>query len=241
MKKEKAILLAGLALILILLGVLMAGMPQNQNNKNVSVNLSAKIAYNLWNYTIDASSEFNMPVNYQDFIMPDNPIVQEYAEQLLVRNDLWSFEYKNGTPFYIASKEDENETDYWQNPALTLSIGFGDCEDMALVAGSILETKKIDSVIVGGYVYNGTEKDGHSWVEYYYNDTYYISSNLWSFERNMEIENGIHYYYSPEVTLIPISNDSDNITIPKIKFQPRHIFNKKLKKMPYNKDWIILT
>ncbi len=229
-------------IILILLGIIgIFGLSWAQSESYISGNnssgeISEEIV--LWNYTTENLSEFKFPVNYQDFIMPDNPAIQKEARQSELKIDWNSFAYKNGTPFSFTPRGDEG--DQWQNPDYTLQIRSGDCEDMAVLIGSILGAKKIPFVIVEGYVYDSSELAGHAWVEYYLNGVYYADSNFYSFERKVEIENGIIFYKSPALTLCSVSDPEQNITIPEIRFQPRYIFNKELKKSPYNKDWITL-
>lgn len=235
MRKEKVILILVVGLIGIF-GFIWAQNGSYISADNSSSEISEKIV--LWNYSAENQSEFNFPVNYQDFIMPDNLAIQKEARQLELRIGWPSFVYKNGTPFFFTPKSDES--DHWQNPDYTLQVMSGDCEDMAMLTASFLAVKKSPFVVVGGYVYDGQESVGHAWVEYYLNGVYYADSNFYSFERRIEIENGITFYNSPPLTLYSVSDLEQNITIPEMKFQPRYIFNKELKKTPYNKDWITL-
>ncbi len=197
----------------------------------------------LWNYAIDPAKEFLLPLNYQDYITPENNLVRKYAEELEVRDEEWNgLAYPNGSGIYINYPANSSVATYWQNPDYTLIIRYGDCKAMAAVTASILEAKKIDSVIVLGYVYPSGEKSGHVWVEYYNysTGTYYVNSNFQSFKRRLEAGNGGYYYYSPELTLTSAANASDKIVIPDMKFEARYIFNKKLKITPYNPNWISL-
>lgn len=192
---------------------------------------------NLWNYTVDSSGAFNAPVNYRDYIMQDNPLVKKYADNLELKGRF--FRYKDNSVFFITPKKDENG-DYWQNPDYTLKVKTGDCEDMALLTASFLAAKGIPFVVVTGFLYDDNGSDGHIWAEYYANGTYYVVSNFHSFERKIEVENGIIYYSSPAETLTSTANENDEIEIPSERFQPTSLFNKEIEKGSYNKDWMIL-
>ncbi len=185
----------------------------------------------LWNYTrANNISGFNFPVNYQEYVMPENPLVQEYARKLEV-GLYWNYlTYQNGSVFYIEYQPDTEEG-IWQNPDYTLAVGHGDCEDIALTVASILEAKGIKAVVVMGYIYINNDKKPHSWVEYYLNGRYYISDNF-SYEREVTIENKIVYYSPPSEIMAALFEKP-----PVIKYQPRYIFNDNLKKTPYSKDW----
>lgn len=235
MRKEIIILILLLGIIGIF-GFIRAQNASHISGNNSSSEISEKIV--LWNYTTENLSEFKTPVNYQDFIMPDNPAIQREARQLELNIGWPSFVYKNGTPFSFMPQDEG--VDYWQNPDYTLQVRSGDCEDMAMLAASFLAVKKAPFMVIEGYIYDGPEPISHAWVEYYLNGVYYADSNLYSFERETEIENGIIFYNSPPLTLYSVSGPEQNITVPKMKFQPRYIFNKELKKTPYNKDWITL-
>lgn len=197
----------------------------------------------LWNYTIDPTKEFLTPFNYQDYITPDSPIVQKYAKELEIKDEEWNgLAYPNGSGIYIKYPDNNSVVTYWQNPDYTLTARYGDCKAMATVTASILEAKKIDSVIVMGYVYSSGVRSGHLWVEYYNysTGTHYVNSNFQSFKRQLETGNEGYFYYSPSLTLISVSNTSDEIVVPSIKFEARYLFSKKLKIMPYNPNWISL-
>ncbi len=197
----------------------------------------------LWNYSVINNSEFiDIPSNYQDYIMPDNPIIQYYAKKMRLDSARYGIVFADGSPLKISYQDQNKSNDFWQNPDYTLTVAKGgDCEDLALVVASILEAKGINTTIIMGFVYvNGTPY-GHAWVEYYENNTYFINSNLYSFKRKSENENLIDYYYSPEMTDIN-SFDQNKLTVfPPIKYQPRYIFGKHLQKIPYLKNWRILV
>lgn len=247
MERKKIMLLAMLVVIIGFVGAF--GVSINQEN-NANIKERGVNEVFLWNYTELNNSDFQMPANYQDYVMPDNPIIKKYAEQLHLginqKGSVWNtFVYQNKTPLYIIPKKDEGN--YWQNPDYTLTIGCGDCEDMALVGGSIFQAKEINSVIVEGYSWDNSGRSGHVWVEYYLDGIYYVSNNfggnLYSFKRKIYKENGIYYYRAPKLILYPIDkidNASQKIIIPGPKLQPRYIFNQDLKKRPYYRDWIIL-
>lgn len=231
-------------LSLILASALLINMQYgNQRASNIEANFANySQTVELWNYTIDPTKEFLMPFNYQDYITPDSPIVQKYAKELEIKDEEWNgLAYPNGSGIYINYPANSNAATYWQNPDYTLTARYGDCKAMATVTASILEAKKIDSVIVLGYVYLSGARYGHVWVEYYNysTGTYYANSNFQSFKRRLKTENE-GYYYLPEITLISASNASDEIVVPSMKFEARYLFSKKLKITPYNPNWISL-
>jgi len=215
------------------------------NGRNSDINISTPINERiaLWDYEPIIKSGSSIPDNYQEYIMAKNPKIIEISEKLDVKNEwLYGFVYKNGKGLEITYAADTKLPDYWQNPDYTLASGKGDCEDMALLAASILNAKKITAVVVLGTVKleNGVE-GGHGWVEYYVDGDYYVNSNLMSFKREIEEENKISLYHSPEIKLISVNNSSNAYTISRTKYMPKYIFNSKIKMMPYTKDWIILT
>lgn len=239
MRKINITLLLGLILIVALVNV--GTETENKNQKNID-----KVI--LWNHTLNNSDKCNYPLNYQKYVMPNNPIVQEYAKQLNVKLGWNNFEYKNGSGLALYPTQNKSllketdEKDYWQNPDYTLTVGYGDCEDLALVACSILKAKDIPSIVVLGYAYpNEKERRGHAWTEYYIDGEYFVNNNLNSFPRNIQEDNSIYYYYTPNMIFSFVNNTSENITIQGMKLQPRHIFNDNLKRRPYHKNWIILV
>jgi len=236
LKKEKILLLILGVICVLTISIIQDGGNRLNGNQSAEDNSEAT----LWNYTADNSGESAIPSNYQDYIMLDNPIIKKYADNLELKDGLGIFHYKDNSIFFIIPKEDENG-DYWQNPDYTLKVKTGDCEDMALLTASFLVAKKVPAMVVIGLLYNGSESDGHIWVEYYLNGTYYAVSNFHSFKREIRVENSIVYYSSPAVTLVSTANESDRFELPSEKFQPRNIFGKNIKKNPYNKDWITLT
>ena len=249
-KKEKAILVLGIALILALAGgcyfasntSMNITVPVNatavNDNVNASSNSSEQAEAALWDYQANNLSEFNFPDNHRKYVMPDNPVVQEYAKQLKI-GLYWEYlTYENDSALDL-NYQNDTEEGIWQNPDYTLTIGYGDCEDIALAICSILKAKGIKSVVVIGYHYNDAEeRNGHAWVEYYLDGKYYISDQF-SFERNIVIENKIIYYFSPKITVTSNQTKEEILTIPPFKYQPRYIFNDKLKKRPYLKDWAL--
>lgn len=222
-------------LLVIFLSILTISMVYIVSNNGKLDNNSS---INLWNYTANSSGEVAIPNNYQDYIMQDNPLVKKYADNLELKGRF--FRYKDSSVFFIIPKEDENGTDYWQNPDYTLKVKTGDCDDMALLAASFLAAKGIPSVVVTGFLYDDNGSGAHIWAEYNVNGTYYVVSNFHAFPRKIEVENGIIYYSSPALILTSTANESDKIEIPSEKFQPTSLFNKEIKKGPYNKDWMIL-
>lgn len=58
-------------------------------------------------------------------------------------------------------------TDRWCRPDITLRRGYGDCEDLALVACSLLRAGGIEAHVVIGTLSDQRGTGGHAWVEGY--------------------------------------------------------------------------
>ena len=55
--------------------------------------------------------------------------------------------------------------DYWCSPSATLERGGGDCDDLAILAASLLLAGGVDARVVVGTVRQGRRIAGHAWVE----------------------------------------------------------------------------
>jgi hypothetical protein len=113
----------------------------------------------LWKYNIDVRANYDnfwTATNPSRYIIPDNPIIQYYANH----TDEIQIDYR------------PDATDYWQNPDYTLKIMKGDCEDSSLIMVSIHRAKGHEAIAVGGELYfdDGTViRD--MWYEYINNGT----------------------------------------------------------------------
>lgn len=65
----------------------------------------------------------------------------------------------------LAYRADPIYTDRWCSPATTIARGFGDCDDLAILAASLLLAKNVNAWVVIGTVTNGQGRFGHAWVE----------------------------------------------------------------------------
>lgn len=235
---KKIIVATGTLLIMFLV---ISGIFTDAPSRSFEKNSGKTDAHVFWNYTKLDNLEFNVPSNYKDYIMPENQIVQDYANRLEIGSGFNVFVYKNGTVFGLYGKEEKN--DVWQSADYTLDIvRGGDCEDFATATASILDVKNMDYVIVLGRVNDNGKQFAHAWVEYYsYNNNDYVAvSNLFSFKRKIETENGLIYYLSPSVTALSLLDSKDKIQVSEMKFWPIYIFNKKIDLRPYDKNWILL-
>jgi|GEM_PF-2040990 len=59
---------------------------------------------------------------------------------------------------------DPMHVDCWCSPARTLDRGFGDCDDLAILAAAVLKAGGIDASVVIGNIGGGTASN-HAWVE----------------------------------------------------------------------------
>lgn len=121
-------------------------------------------------YDIDKSRDIWMAEDPTSYIIPDNKIVQEYADRLYLDVDGWiryvdefsvSAQLLDGTKLY-SNKVFRNayqwdyeqfgsgnfavgaDNDYWVNPDYYLNNGLqGDCEDVAIAIASMMQTGNI--------------------------------------------------------------------------------------------------
>jgi len=62
---------------------------------------------------------------------------------------------------WVRYERDPRDCDAWRSPALTLQLGYGDCEDLAGVVGSLIAlTGREPNLMIGHW--NG---GGHAWIE----------------------------------------------------------------------------
>ena len=71
--------------------------------------------------------------------------------------------FREGTLAYFA--DPDVTIDQWCSPAATLGRGGGDCDDLAILATSLLVAAGVDAYVVVGEAFNGWRWDGHAWVE----------------------------------------------------------------------------
>lgn len=64
-------------------------------------------------------------------------------------------------------------TDYWQTPEETAGRGAGDCEDIAIYTGQLLERRGVDARVVIG-ARGPAAEHGHCWVEFSENGIAYV-------------------------------------------------------------------
>ena len=132
----------------------------------------------LWNYNIDVRANYDnfwTATNPSRYIMPDNPIIQYYANN----TDEIQIDYR------------PDATDFWQNPDYTLKIMNGDCEDASLVMVSIHRAKGHEAIAVGGELYfdDGTViRD--MWYEY-------INNGIRQVKFVTPVVNGRHFTFRP--------------------------------------------
>jgi len=94
-----------------------------------------------WVPTSPSSSPPNAPIEVARFLQ------QSFAE---------------GRLRYI---DDPAHCDAWCSPAVTLERGGGDCDDLAILAASLLEAAGLVSWVVTGFVQTEDGPAGHAWVE----------------------------------------------------------------------------
>lgn len=83
------------------------------------------------------------------------PLADQLGSYLRERAKQWQIRYL----------PDLGYKDIWQSPAFTLWRGVGDCEDLSILAASILKQAGVKvSVYVGEVLVNDTWS-GHAWVE----------------------------------------------------------------------------
>ncbi len=88
----------------------------------------------------------------QQFIVPDDPLVERYAEAIDPHTD--GFELNGLQDFeYVANAEQCDELFCWDYPQDTLDRGSGNCVDYAIAAASLLEAAEVEARVVIGNVY----------------------------------------------------------------------------------------
>ena len=142
-------------------------------------------------YDIDKSRDIWMAEDPSSYIIPNNTIVQKYADRLYIDENGW-IKYKNETQIWsynldgsvlYTNKVFKNnythdyeqfgsgnfavgeDNDYWVNPDYYLTHGLqGDCEDIALALVSMMRSGNISVVDNGTYtpvVINATLNMGY--------------------------------------------------------------------------------
>ena len=115
-------------------------------------------------------------INGSSYIDPEHEVVQWYANHTTLNES--GLYYLNDTKVFHTHQSDfdyENG-DYWQNADYYLSHGrTGDCEDYAIAMSSILEAKNIPNILV---CISNRKGWSHIYVEYYYNQEYYILNTI---------------------------------------------------------------
>ena len=66
---------------------------------------------------------------------------------------------------YIPDPASPRDVDYWRSPQNTLRRSGGDCEDLSILAVSMLLIKRVTAYMVTGEVWTGDDYEGHAWVE----------------------------------------------------------------------------
>ena len=133
----------------------------------------------LRSYDIDKSRDIWMAEDPSSYIIPNNTIVQEYADRLYIDEDGW-IKYKNETQVWARNQDGSilytnkvfknnyiydyeqfgsgnfavgEDNDYWANPDYYLTHGLqGDCEDIALALVSMMRSGNISVVENGTYI-----------------------------------------------------------------------------------------
>jgi len=97
-----------------------------------------------------------------------NAAGDNYDDQVLALLDfvIKTITYKSDDSVY-------DKPEFWQHPEVTLQMGIGDCEDGALLLGSLMRVSGIPSYRVklcAGWVKSGTKQEGHAYIIYLAND-----------------------------------------------------------------------
>lgn len=146
----------------------------------------------LWKYYPNKSKDIWYAVNYQDYIQPNNELVAYLVERIEFDNITYpgyiNIVYK-GTNLSINLKyriddgrlctESGQDTyecnsfqDFWMNPDYYIWNELeGDCEDYAILIGSICERLNIPYMIVAGYAQGIRDW----WAEFIYKENIYIA------------------------------------------------------------------
>lgn len=86
------------------------------------------------------------------------------GRHLLIGNltEWWQDEMRAGRLRYTA---DPDDCDLWSAPSLTLALGAGDCDDLAIVAASVLIAGGDHASVGVGHLLKQGQSLGHAWVE----------------------------------------------------------------------------
>ena len=66
---------------------------------------------------------------------------------------------------YISDPDRPFGYDHWCSPSATLERGGGDCDDLAILAASLLLASGVDAWVVVGTLRRGLRPAGHAWVD----------------------------------------------------------------------------
>ncbi len=93
--------------------------------------------------------------------VPNFSLPRDYSEAGSVAKWLEN-SFADGSLTY---RSDPPDVDIWCSPARTRGTGGGDCDDLAILAGSMIAYAGAAPQIAIGYYCNGQTCDGHAWVE----------------------------------------------------------------------------
>lgn len=116
--------------------------------------------------------EIVYPENPQQYIQPENTVVQQLAGQLGAVEDCYYWVAQNikYVPDYSLGS-----AEYWLYPSQTIQRKRGDCEDFAILLCSLIRAKGTPAEevrVVAGLVPSDGELVGHAWVELWYKETW---------------------------------------------------------------------
>ncbi|RLJ02072.1 MAG: hypothetical protein DRP11_03475 [Candidatus Aenigmatarchaeota archaeon] len=134
---------------------------------------------------VNLLSDGYVPENYQDYITPDDSIVQKYAKEIEYESSpfvtfpsVYDIKAPPELKFeYFSDRELFKKRDHWQKPSEYLRRGaVGDCEDYATWAASDAEAKGYEARVIGGYIsYEWDMSLSPHWnTEVKLNDEYYV-------------------------------------------------------------------
>lgn len=92
------------------------------------------------------------PPEYLPFLQPGGDVVATWLRQQL-------------DDYRLRYIPDPNNCDLWCRPATTLLRGGGDCDDLAILASSLLHRMRVPNDVVVGASCRIFDCNGHAWVE----------------------------------------------------------------------------
>jgi len=151
-------------------------------------------------YEIDESSDIWHAKDSSSYITPNNEWIKYYA--------------KNNLSVGIIYRTDDDMYNYpangdvWQNADYTLLVGYGDCEDIAIVQASVDIAKGKKAMVVGGYVtLDNRVRMRDFWTEVY-------SGGIKSIKGS------------------PVAETQEEL-----RLEPLYMFNDKIQWSNYNENW----